>query len=62
MNRKQIIQNLEAGNYDAFGDDLYIEKQMFPQGYETIEEMIKDQGTFNMSQFLIEDFPDRYEI
>lgn len=62
MNRKEIIKNLEEKNFDCFGDDLYLELQMFPQGYKTIEEMIEDQSSFTMSTFLIEDFPERYEI
>lgn len=62
MTRKEIIENLEAKNYDAFGDDLYLERYMFPQGCETIEEMVEEQGYHAMSAFLIEDFPDRYEL
>lgn len=62
MARKEIIKNLEEGNFYVFGDDLDLELQMFPQGYKTIKEMVDDQGAFNMSTFLIEDFPDRYEI
>lgn len=62
MTRKEIIKNLEDGNFDLFGDDLELELQMFPQGYGTVKEMVDDQSAFNMSTFLIEDFPDRYEI
>ena len=62
MNRKQIIKHLEAKEYDVFFEDLYSELQMFPQGYETIDQMVKDQTPFHISTFLIEDFPDRYEI
>ena len=62
MNRKEIIRHLEAKEYEIFGDDLYLELQMFPQGYETVDEMVEDQTPFSMSTFLIEDFQDRYEI
>lgn len=62
MNRKEIIKRLEAKEYDYFYDDLLLEMQMFPNEYKTIDEMVEDQGIFNVSTFLIEDFPDRYEI
>lgn len=61
MNSKEIREHLKNKNYDVFGDDLYIELLCFPQNYETIEEMIEDQGD-SFWRFLVEDFPDRYEI
>lgn len=61
MTRKEIIKNLEEKNFDCFGDDLYLELQMFPQGYKSIEEMIEDQTPKNLSGFLVEDFPERYQ-
>ena len=61
MTRKEIIKNLEAKNYDCFGDDLNLEMQLFPQEYKSIEEMIEDQTPINLSRFLVEDFPERYQ-
>lgn len=61
MKVKEITKKLEAKDYSAFGDDLFLELQFFGR-FETIDEMVEDQGAFNIAQFLCEDFPDRYEF
>ena len=62
MTRKEIIKNLEAKNYDCFGDDLEYEKEaFFDSNFSTIEEMIEVITPIKLSVFLVEDFPERYE-
>lgn len=61
MNHYQIKDALDRKDYDSFPDELYLELQMFPQEYSSIDEMIDDQGSLNMARFLCEDFPDRFE-
>lgn len=61
MKHEEMIKKLEAKDFDSFGDDLFTELQLFPQGYETIEEMVEDQTVIHMVRFLCEDFPNRYE-
>lgn len=62
MTRKEIIKNLEAKNYDCFGDDLEYEKEaFFDSDFSSIEEMIKVITPKALARFLVEDFPERYE-
>ena len=61
MNIKKATRLLEEKNYDEFGEDLYAELEYFGR-FETIDEMVEDQGAFNIARFLTEDFPSRYEF
>lgn len=61
MKSTEVKHILETRDFDAIGDDLIALRQSFDD-YESVEDMVDDQGIENVVRFLCETFTNRYEF